>query len=912
MKEREFYKKMLSQDFTPDFQKISEDIAAENIKDIHTENREKIRIRRGGTAAAICAAVCLAALGGVFAFIRSGEFQSGDTKDENSSNALYEVEDISDTEDAESPTIEYLIEHSNSIVQLKVLGTDGKAVSDSYGNYRKYDVSEYSSWHSAYDAEIDKMLYGITFGNGADISAYLPAGEDNDITLETGKTYLMFVNNESLNRSDYYGLFEVKNGTAEKISGEGKQQFPVSELYFAKRQIYYGSNEDDVTVIDHSDQRDAYDAALNAAGQYLEQCGIESCTLSQPFECNNYDGTECGALGFFILSGDKIYGNLTVKGNETSGFDVTFDPMDTDISEWSDINGLFAFVIDSDGKTMVHRSSSDDELWESFGFTDENPITSPAVYICDLINMGDVCIKADAGEYDFLKDTENFAVYKFVSDGERKLKSEDGAFNVEYDVVCDEEKAVLSVTYYNNTDYDLTIEKRLFAALGINGRYTENTISTTEFRGDKLAAHSSYTKTSELLYSDWLDRDGNKDHKWLDGEKNTLYIDFDSELQIDGKDNIHNCAYRATEATELIVEYDPSNSENSYRVTEPPKAEQLKFIPDGENKFVSEDGMLSVGYEVSCDSEKAVVYMTVYNNTENDITISNASGAYVGINGKYDFEIEKAKTETEGSSDRSIAAAAIKKMLLRANSQCTVLYTMTYWDWIDAYGNSSNKWYEDKENTLYISFKPMISITEENRAKVIYQAEELAESTIESPAAENTNSGRYLFLQDADKNTERLEYELIKTGENTYSSADGAFRAETWLEYDGEQAKLYVYYYNDTDYDLVAGEPFSPVMGINSEYTAELEKDQGYGISEFKAHTLSITTYTLTYQDCIYPTGNKGENDKQFNFGQNNWNDSDLNVINIKFKLSLSLKETENVNGCSYTYPDDIILSFDI
>lgn len=903
MKEREFYKKMLSQDFTPDFKKISEDIADENITDIHAENREKIKIRRGGAAAAVCATVCLAVLGGVFAFISSGDFQSRDTDSSVSSNSLYEFtdgEDMSGTESPENPTIEYLIEHSNSIVQLKVLDTDEKAVSDSYGYYRKYTVSEYTNWHSTYDAEFDKRLYGLTAGNGSDMSACLPAGEDKNITLETGKTYLIFVNNESLNRSDYYGLFELENGTAEKISGEGKQQFPVSELYFAKRHIQYGSNEKDITEIDYSDQRAAYNTALNAAGRYLGQCGIESCTLSQPFECNNYDGTECNALGFFILSDGKIYGDLTVQKNETWGFDVIFYPMEMDISEWDKINEPFAFVIDSDGKTTVQKSSSDDD------------ITNFAVYTCDLINMGDVCTKTDAEEYGFLKDTKNFAVYKFIPNGERKLKSEDGAFNVEYDVVCDDEKAVLSVTYYNNTNYDLTIEKRLFATLGINGRFTGNIMATTEFRGDTLAAHSSYTKTAEMLYSDWLNRDGNKDHKWLDGEKNTLYIDFNPELQIDGEDNIHNCAYRATKATELIVEYDPSDPKNSQSVTETPEPEQLKFIPDGENKFVSEDGMFSIGYEVSCDSKKAVVYMTVYNNTENDITITNASPAYVGINGKYDFEIEKTKSEAEGNANRSISAAAIKNTLLRANSQCTVLYTMTYCDWIDAYGNSNNKWYEDEENTLYISFKPMIWIPDGNHAEVIYQAEELTELVMESPAAENTSGGDYQFLKEVDENAERPVYELIKTGENTYSSADGAFRAETWLEYDGEQAKLYVYYHNDTDYDLIAGEPYSPVMGINSDYTAEIEKDKGYGLGEVKAHTSSRRTYTLTYEDYIYPTGNKDENDKQFNFGQNNWNDSGMNVINIKFKISLSLKDTGDVNGCSYAYPDDIILSYEI
>lgn len=900
MKEREFYKKMLSQDFTPDFQKISEDIADENIKDIHAESREKIKIRRGGAAAAVCAAVCLAVLGGVIAFIRSGGFQSGDTNSDVSSNTLYEVKDMSGTE---SPTIEYLIEHSNSIVQLKILDTDGKIASDSYGYYRKYTVSEYSSWHSTYDAEIDKMLYGITFGNGADINAYLPAGEDKNITLETGKTYLMFVNNESLNRSDYYGLFELENGTAEKISGEGKQQFPVSELYFAKRHIFYGSNENDVTEIDHSDQRSAYDAALNAAGQYLGQCGIESCTLSQPFECNNYDGTECDALGFFILSDGKIYGNLTVQKNESSDFDVIFNPMEIDISEWNDINGPFAFVIDSNGKTMVHRAGSDTELWENFGFTNDDHITDPAVYTCDLINMGYVCTKTDAEEYDFLKDTENFAVYKFVPDGERKLKSEDGAFNVAYDIVCDDEKAVLSVTYYNNTDYDLTIEKRIFASLGINGIYEDDRSVNTVFYSDKLAAHSSYTKTCEMLYSEWIKYSGNQNHKWNDSGNNTLYINFYPELQISGEGKIHNCSYNTQESIDLTVEMG-----DAYSVSETPKAEKLKFIPDGENKFVSEDGKLSVEYKVSCDSKKSIVNMIICNNTDNDMIIDNNSSLLVGINGEYTVASNESTSENAAKMP-----VAINQTLIRAHSKCTVPDRTEYSQWSGMPGNDNNEWHEGERNTLYVSCTPRINILDGLKTTVSYKSERPMNTVLEAPAEpENTSGGDYQFLKEVDENAERPVYELIKTGENTYSSADGAFRAETWLEYDGEQAKLHVIYYNDTDYDLAAGEPFSPVMGINSDYTAEIEKDKGYGISEFKAHSSSMRTYTLTYEDYIYPTGNKGENDKQFNFGQNNWNDSGMNVINIKFKISLSLKDAGDVNGCSYAYSDDIILSYKI
>lgn len=908
MKEREFYKKMLSQDFTPDFQKISEDIADENTKDIHAENREKIKIRRGGAAAAVCATVCLAVLGGVFALIRGGDFRSGDTDSSVSSNSLYEFtdgEDMSGTENTESPTIEYLIEHSNSIVQLKVLDTDGKAVSDSYGYYRKYTVSEYTNWHSTYDTEFDKRLYGLTAGNGSDMSACLPAGEDKDITLETGKTYLMFVNNESLNRSDYYGLFELENGTAEKISGKGKQQFPVSELYFAKRHIQYGSNEKDIMEIDYSDQRAAYNTALNAAGQYLGQCGIESCTLSQPFECNNSDGTKCGALGFFILSDGKIYGDLTVKKNETWGFDVIFYPMEMDISEWNEINGPFAFVIDNDGKTMAHRAGSDTELWENFGFTH---ITNPAVYTCDLINMGDVCTRVNAGEYDFLKDTENFAVYKFVPDGERKLKSEDGAFNVEYDVVCDDEKAVLSVTYYNNTDYDLTIEKRLFASLGINGRYEDDISVNTVFYSAALAAHSSYTKTCEMLYSEWIKYSGNQNHKWNDDEKNTLYIDFNPELQINGEDNIHNCAYRATKATELIVEYDPSDPKNSQSVTETPEPEQLKFIPDGENKFVSEDGKLSIEYKVSCDSKKSIVNMIICNNTDNDMIIDNKSSLLVGINGEYTFAANESTLENAAKMP-----VAINQTLIRAHSKCIVLDRTEYSQWSGMPGNDNNEWHEGERNTLYVSCTPRINILDGLKTTVSYKLEQPMSIVLEAPAEpENTSGGDYQFLQEVDENAERPVYELIKTGENTYSSADGAFRAETWLEYDGEQAKLYVYYHNDTDYDLVAGEPYSPVMGINSNYTAEIEKDKGYGLGEVKAHTSSRRTYTLPYENYIYPTANKDENDKQFNFGQNKWNDSGMNVINIKFKISLSLKDTGDVNGCSYAYPDDIILSYEI
>lgn len=753
MKEREFYKKMLDRDFTPDFRKISEDIADDKISDIHAENREKIKIRRGG-AAAVCAAVCLSVFVGTFALARSNDLQSGDTIENKNSepSAKYSQSDndLSVSDISDKPTIMYLIENSNSIVQLKVLDTDGEIVSDLYGDYRQYTVSEYTNWYSRYDTEFDKKLYGFNRGNDTTMNAYLPAGENDDINLETDKTYLIFVNNESLDKSDYLGLFELENGTAEKISGEGSQQFALSELYFAKRQIQYGSSEKDVKKIDYSDQKPAYTAALNAAGEYLEQCGIESCTLSQPFECNNSDGTKCDELGFFILNDGKIYGNLTVKSNEASDFDVTFNSMEIDVSEWNNINGPFAFVIDDEGKTMVYRSSSDVDFWQHYGFDDDN--TDSVVYTCDIINMGDVCAKSD-------------------------------------------------------------------------------------------------------------------------------------NSQTDNKEN---------DVTEEPAEY--------------------KLIPDGENKFVSEDGVFTVEYEVACDSEKAVVNMTVYNNTDDDMIINNASDAFVGINGEYDFDIEASNPIEEGIQPEQMPVMInISKTSLRANSKFTELYTMNYSEWIESSGNSGNKWYEGKNNTLYISYTPIISVLDGDVKKYTYQAEQPAKLTMESPAeTENTSSGEYLFLQDVNENDDRPVYEFNKTGESTYSSPDGAFRAETWLEYDGEQVKLYVYYHNDTDYDLVAGEPYSPVIGINSDYTAETETEQGYMLGEFKAHTSYRKTYTLRYEDYIYPNGNRAENDKQFNMGQNKWNDNGLNVINIKFKIGLSLKGAGDVNGCSYVCAEDVTLSYEI
>lgn len=585
MREKDFYKKLLDEymtDTNSDTERfpssgkfdeiekrilLSDDGISHNIKE-NTENIEnaesnkKIRLRRGGFAAA-CVAAVVFCTAGVFAALNSSRKADVNTRKAVSSQQTDVISDMSSESDTDSSInndtpdeyyndLESLISASGMVKQILYIWgdvKDGYLYTSCYDQYVwHYDDSKMNSQDEHYqwseESSGQNKEYDVTM-----YETYFPLGDDSEgmLGFETGKVYVIFTVDGNKPVNDRQWLFEVNNGVCTSVNDPDGMSFTLSQLYFSEQNDMY--DEQDINSGYLSNQKAMYDFALEKCKDYMQGAGLKSCTLSQPYDY--YGDINDPANIYVMLDGDEAIAAFALRIAAGGGFEpVYLGTLYEDIDNYS----IGFEITDEDWKDFkVHRGTK--------GLT-ADPSSFP---IKRVINMGDtvradydisdsktdtdsssVSSEPEKTDYAFLKENTNM---RLIQDGDNRYVSEDGAFTVECSVSFSEGRegsARLVMKFTNNTDYDIVADCRAHPRMGINAEFTGDYTITADFEMGELDAHSTMIKSYDVYYETFLNDYANEDDNyWNDEGRNTVYLYFLLKIEImgDEENNINGCGY---------------------------------------------------------------------------------------------------------------------------------------------------------------------------------------------------------------------------------------------------------------------------------------------------------------------------------------------------------------------------------
>lgn len=550
MKERDFYKKLLGGNFAPDFDRIEKLIENGEAGGGITETvggKNRIKIRRGGLAA-ICAAVCIAVFCGAFLILAGND--SIDTADKTESISDSSVNSIApivsdDSSDsnadsiAESNTdpddtqplkvgglyVSELYEQSLSVKYVRVADISETPEKDVYGlkgEFVKYRFDYVYDWKEYSDTEGIPWIY-----SDSGCETYFPL---DSMTLEKGKEYLIFTGENNKPVNSFQGAYQVEGGKAFlPLVDTDIWDFNLSKLYFL--------------CFNDGPENDLYQYALKECRKYVDSPETEY-TLSQPVLLTGTDGENIYAA-FFILSDEKITAAFTVTKTPEGMVSVKNQiPDDDELNSY--IGKEYGFIhYPEKGETGLEYESLG-HFWQEYDGK-----------VSEIYNMGDTFTAEESqspdeepADYGFLKDAgEEYPVYSLTENGDSSFISRDGAIRAEYEVHTDSEGVTLLLTYYNDTDYDLSVFCEIFQPvimINTNDGYRNAIAMNPGY--EPMAAHSLIEKTYRFDYSDCLSEYyNNGNNHWNDSGENSICINTEIRLQIEGADGIYPCTYRTAE-----------------------------------------------------------------------------------------------------------------------------------------------------------------------------------------------------------------------------------------------------------------------------------------------------------------------------------------------------------------------------
>jgi len=550
MKERDFYKKLLGGNFAPDFDRIEKLIENGEAGGGITETvggKNRIKIRRGGLAA-VCAAVCIAVFCGAYLILSGNDSIDTADKTENISDSSVNssVPSVSDDSSdsnadsiAESNTdpddtqplkvgglyVSELYEHSLSVKYVRVADISETPEKDVYGlkgEFVKYRFDYVYDWKEYSDTEGIPWIY-----SDSGCETYFPLG---CMTLEKGKEYLIFTGENNKPVNSFQGAYQVEGGKAFlPLVDTDMWDFNLSKLYFL--------------CFNDGMENDLYRYALKECRKYVDSTETEY-TLSQPVLLTGTDGENIYAA-FFILSDEKITAAFTVTKTPEGMVSVRNQiPEDDELNSY--IGKEYGFIhYPENGETGLEYESLG-HFWQEYDGK-----------VSEIYNMGDTFMAeksqapdAELPDYGFLKDAgEEYPVYSLTENGGSSFISRDGAIRAEYEVQTDSEGVTLLLTYYNDTDYDLSVFCEIFQPvimINTNEGYRNAIAMNPGY--EPMAAHSSIEKTYRFDYSDCLSEYyNNGNNHWNDSGENSICINTEIRLQIEGADGIYPCTYRTAE-----------------------------------------------------------------------------------------------------------------------------------------------------------------------------------------------------------------------------------------------------------------------------------------------------------------------------------------------------------------------------